>query len=198
MYSENGSYGIMHKVVIPTNRTTSCLQSNSIEKIPWTFRQFQSSYHIHIRYIFADALFSAHRNSAELQQRDSRECNSPTRRLRDKNVSNQGRVLLSELFPSNDLVPGRREASRGQFPLTVSHSSNELENRLPLVRYRRTLLYDQPSRDYVAVLSFWFTVPTADPPCVRLRYLIFDHSYVWCTYSNQDEGEKRRSRYGWM
>lgn len=67
-----------------------------------TFRQFQSSYHIHIRYIFADALFSAHRNSAEVQQRGSRECNSPTRRLRDKNVSNQGRVLLSELFPSND------------------------------------------------------------------------------------------------
>lgn len=55
-----------------------------------TFRQFQSSYHIHIRYIFADALFSAHRSSAEVQQRDSRECNSPTRRLRDKNVSNTG------------------------------------------------------------------------------------------------------------
>lgn len=67
--------------------------------VPWTFRQFQSIYHIHIRYIFADALFSAHRSSAEIQQRDSRECNSPTRRLRDKNVSNQGRprVLLSEL-----------------------------------------------------------------------------------------------------
>lgn len=97
MYSENGSYGIMHKVVIPTNRTTSCLQSNSIENIPWTFRQIQSSYHIHIRYIFADALFSAHRSSAEVQQRDSRECNLPTRRLRDRNMSNQGRVLLSEL-----------------------------------------------------------------------------------------------------
>lgn len=143
------------------------MQSNSIENIPWTFKQFQSSYHIHIRYIFADALFSAHRNSAEVQQRGSRECNSPTRRSRDKNVSNQGRprVLL------NDLVPGRREASRGQFPLTVSHSSDELEGCLSLVRYRRTLLYDQPSRDYVAVLSFWFAMPTADPPCVRLRYL---------------------------
>lgn len=114
------------------------------------------------------------RCTLQVQQRDSRECNSPTRRLRDKNVSNQGRVLLSELFPSNDLVPGRREASRGQFPLTVSHSSDELESCLSLVRYRRTLLYDQPSRDYVAVLSFWFTMPTADPPCVRLRYLIFD------------------------
>jgi len=33
MYSENGNYGIMHKVVIPTNRTTSCWQSSSIENI---------------------------------------------------------------------------------------------------------------------------------------------------------------------
>lgn len=168
----------MHKVVIPTNRTTSCLQSNSIENIPWTPHSDNSNpVTTYISATFlptTDALFSAHRSSAEAQQRDSRECNSPTRRLRDKNVSNQGRVLLSELFPSNDLVPGRREASRGQFPLTVSHSSDELENRLSLVRYRRTLLYDQPSRDYVAVLSFWFTMPTADPPCVRLRYLIFD------------------------